>query len=71
MELVFDDIPEARPEPARAEPPRAAVAIQLARAKLTVAPKSRPIWPVIAAAFFAAVSALALAAAIIVGPPQF
>jgi hypothetical protein len=40
-----------------------------ARALLAPAPKKERMWPVLAAAFFAAVCALAFAAAMITAPP--
>ena len=42
-----------------------------ARALLEPSPRPRePVWPLLVAAFFAAGAALALAAAVILGPPQ-
>jgi len=43
--------------------------VSRARALLTPAPKTERVWPVLGAAFFAAVAALAFAAAMITAPP--
>jgi hypothetical protein len=61
--------PEPAPEMSSG-PPRAAVAIRAARAKLNAPPKLEPIWPVLGAAALAAASALTLATAVIVGLPR-
>jgi hypothetical protein len=71
MELNFSDPPAEPPEQPWMAPVHAAIGIQLARAKLNAPPKLEPIWPVLAAAAFAASSALGLALAIIIGLPKF
>ena len=54
-----------------AMPPRAAIAIRAARAKLNAPPRPGSIWPVLGAAALMAASALGFAAAVIVGLPKF
>lgn len=74
MELIFDDhVPtalEQTPDEPKVKTPHAAIAIRMARAKLTVAPRTSSIWPVLAAAALAAATALGLALAIIIGLPK-
>jgi hypothetical protein len=53
-----------------APPPVAAVAIKAARAKLNAVRAPAPVWPLVGAAALCAGAALALAAAVILGPPN-
>ena len=85
MELFLEDPPLAlhaapRPAPVVEAAPFAepapmvspgTVAIRAARAKLNAPPKVASVWPVVGAAAFAAVSALTLATAVIIGLPKF
>ncbi|HTK35442.1 MAG TPA: hypothetical protein VL358_09180 [Caulobacteraceae bacterium] len=58
-------------DPPAVAAPRAAVAIRAARAKLNAPPRIAPLWPLLAAAAFAAFTALLLATAVIIGLPKF
>jgi hypothetical protein len=50
-------------------PSRSSVALGLARAKLKTPSRKEPLWKLLAGAGLAATAALALAAAVILGPP--
>ncbi len=64
-------MPPVEPTSPASEPLRAAVAIRAARAKLNAPPSVGSSWSLVGAAALAAVSALAFAFAVIMGPPQF
>jgi hypothetical protein len=61
LDLFLEDPPVA--------PARAAVAIRAARAKLNIPPRRGSLWPLMGAAALAALTALGLATAVILGPP--
>ncbi|HTI66777.1 MAG TPA: hypothetical protein VL460_04430 [Caulobacteraceae bacterium] len=60
---AFEDAPPPAPTPS--------VAIKAARAKLNPVRRPQSVWPLIGAAALCAGAALALAAAVILGPPNF
>ena len=67
----LDDLDELAPERIPEPPLTTPVAIRAARAKLQpVLRQPESVWPLIGAAFLCAGSALALAAAVIMGPPN-
>jgi hypothetical protein len=65
------DTPLFLHDPPPLTPPRSAVAIRAARAKLNAPRQEGSIWPVLGAAALAAGTALMLAMAVIVGLPTF
>ena len=64
----YEDVPEALPAPTPIL--LSTVAIKAARAQLAPVRRPTSVWPLIGAAVLCAASALALASAVILGPPN-